>query len=248
MSRAKKTPHLHPLPGNGERRMRNTVAIRGDIAPPASVVSIRLSLSQRQRIELTDCLWSVLPMRARLLAIHRRAHRGPGDSKTAGLKCPPVQEPRRAHGHACDQFDSCDRHRQVQWPVSQLDNRNRLHIGGLDAAVEIYNPQNFGSAGGSKAGAPILLHSSADNQRDPQNHSSRSCIPGKGKLLPQLNALPGNGERRTHTEVVIVYVRAVLLIALLTESSKPRCGFATRPSIRLSLSQRERMEVRDYFS
>ena len=50
------TPHLNPLPKNGERRMRHGIATGTRAATAtARVALIRLSLSQRQRMEVRDC-------------------------------------------------------------------------------------------------------------------------------------------------------------------------------------------------
>jgi len=56
MKSVTEAPHLNPLPKNGERRMRHGVAT-GTRAATATerLALIRLSLSQRERMEVRDC-------------------------------------------------------------------------------------------------------------------------------------------------------------------------------------------------
>jgi hypothetical protein len=131
------------------------------IFPRASIC--RLSLSQRERMKVRDCLCGSPPRRTRLLAEHCRVLGEPDDSKIARLRIPDARGTRLDHDLVCDRLHSCGRRRQAQQQVWRQDSRNPKRKGQSDAAGEIFIHQNFDCAGGAKECAHILLSSSEDN-------------------------------------------------------------------------------------
>jgi|GEM_PF-2180381 len=255
MKGAMETPHLILLPKVGERRI--WIAPQGGTAherspsrlahQPKKRAGTCLSLSQRERTKVRDFFHGAAAVQTRWIAIHCRVPRAPDDSRTEELGFPDARETRYASGHGAVRIDSCVRLRQFPRQLLPTDNKNRAHKNRVGVAVETCNLQNSGSEGVAKARALIWSRVSVDNERGSCGDSNSVFVCLERQSAPHLYPLPGDRERRVRARSVISHwhpLSTAHRTTALHSTSQP----ATRESIRrLSLSQRERMKVRDCF-
>jgi len=104
---------------------------------------IRLSLSQRERIEVRDSSASVLPAQSKSPKERYQALPGPDDSKSEAWRFLFRKEIRFVPDRMLREGDSHDLNHLTRRQVSQPDNRNLLRSDRLDAAAEIYSAQSF---------------------------------------------------------------------------------------------------------
>jgi len=161
--------------------------LRGSFPPVHS--QRRLSLSQRERIEVRDYLSGVSREPTKSLAEHCRVLRELGDSKIGGLQFRAARKTRLGSDHAVDRSDSCVRRRRVRWPALRRDNRNRVCMDPTRAVAGICIVQNFGSADFAKERAPIRSGGCADNERGSQEANSARVMGSREEKLSSVRHL-----------------------------------------------------------
>jgi len=162
------TPHLNPIPKNGERRIAHHVArlIQNSTIPSAA--AIRLALSQRERIKVRDYFLRVSQSRPKSQLEHCPILHESGDSRIG-----------RSEFRGSQRTDLlCDaplttpisvRHHRIRGRVSRRGNRNPERRSQEGAADEICNPRNFDCASAAKERVPIWSGACAGNEHDSQN-------------------------------------------------------------------------------
>ncbi len=190
------TPHLNPLPSSGERRIGQRGPRKDGAVTLASAAQIRLSLSQRERMEVRDCCQRDSRARTKSTAEHCRVPRAPDDSKIGVLQFRAARKTDLASDHAFGPFDSCVRLRQVQRRVLRKDNRNPVCTDRPNAVVETCSQRSFGFADAAKERAPIWLRAYGGCERGSQGYLALSWFFREVGSTPHLNPLAGMGGRR----------------------------------------------------
>jgi hypothetical protein len=135
----------------------------------------RLSLSQRERIEVRDCSGSSFQSKTKSPEERYRALRGSDGSR--------IEQPRflawpkiaLASGRAFHGADNRGPIRPVRWQVSEPGNRNRGRTNRLDAAAGICDRRSFDFAGDAGGCARTLSHFCGDNGRDSFGYYLTDC-------------------------------------------------------------------------
>jgi len=200
---------------------------------PASIFhwacSDRLSFSRRERMQVRDFLCDLARL-TKLFAERCRVLREPDDSKTAVCESRAVQKIGLDSGHDFGQFGNCVRYHRVQSPALHWGNRNPARTNLPDPGDEICNQQNSDCAVFAIERVPTLLSACARNERGSHNYLAQAAFLREVRSAPHLSPLPESGERRTGERAARIHESAT----------------TTRlATIRLSLSQRERIKVRD---
>ncbi len=194
MTSTRGTPHLNPLPGNGERRIRRSA---GSFSRPdtfaSEEVAIRLSLSQRERIEVRDRARCAFRAPTKLLAERCPVLRELDDSKIAALRFLGTRVTRLGHGRVRDRSGNCVRLRRVPRQALLKGNRSRVRKNRTDAGAGICSRQSFDSADGAKERVPIWLRAYGDYKRGSQDYLTSSRSVREGRSAPHLNPLPATG-------------------------------------------------------
>ncbi len=247
MNGLRNAPHLNPLPG-GERRVtpqsdpmmvaevpgsHERSRQKRSSGKLACAEQIRLSVSQGERIEVRDCSRGASPTLTKSLVKRCSVLRVPDGSKIGLHVSRVARKTDLASDHGFDQLGHCVRHRQAQSRASLKGNRNRERTDRSDVGAEICGPRNFGFADDAKQRVPILWAVCAGNEHDSQDYLTKSVSLREAGSAPYLTPLPWSGERRIGQRVA---------------STMPSATTESVASIRLSLSQRERIEVRDWLS
>jgi hypothetical protein len=128
----------------------------------------RLSLSQRERTKVRDCLAAALEVRSKLLATRCRAPGEPDDSKISIQRLRGEPGVPTAFDHEFGLHDSYVHRRPIRSPALRWDNKNLRHNRGTDVGDETCSLRNFGSV--SVAKEYVQAHSPffAAIERDPQ--------------------------------------------------------------------------------
>lgn len=242
MSRAKKTPHLSPLPENGERRIASEDVSVSRNAANARAATIRLSIFQRERIEVRHCFRRASPERARLRVTRRPVPSESDDSKIATLLFRVRRESYLASDHTFGFFRSCDHRHPVRRPALQTGNRNRARKDRLDAVAGICNPQSSGSEDAAKGRVPIWWGAYVNTERGSRDEFKSTGVCTERQSSSHLNPFADTGEMRARRRVCQQRSEVDLATRYAWQE---RFRTATLTGIRLSLSQRERIEVRD---
>jgi hypothetical protein len=246
MTPAMKTPHLNPLPTVGERQTQHRVATGIRVGASPSVASIRLSLFQRERIEVRDWFRCVVPVQTRLRATRRPVPSESDDSKIATLVSRAWLETARASGHAVAQDDNCVPHHPTRSPASLRDSKNQSRNNRSGVVVEPCNQQNSGCEDAAKGAVPIWLGVSADNEHGSRDDSNLVLVCSERQIDPSPQSSPqsrGEAEKRAPARLPETIHRG-----LVTNEEIGTGEFDLRGAVRLSLCQRERIEVRDCFT
>ena len=165
---------------------------------------IRLSLSQRERIEVRDSSGSVLPRQSKSPEGRYQVLREPDDSKNERRQFRFCSEIAPAPDRMLREGDSHDLSHPTRQQVSQPDNKNLLHNDRWDAGVEIYNARNFDSEDGAIGYVHSPLRFCGDNERE--SLGGRSSIAvfsekiNRSPLTLILSPQAGRGE--SHLSVV----------------------------------------------
>jgi hypothetical protein len=158
---------------------------------------VRLSLSQRERIEVRDCSASVSRGPTKWPAERYQVLPGPGDSKSARWRFPVGPEISLLPDRVFHYSGSRGLHHQVRRQASRPDNKNPRCKDRQDAVAEICNGRSFGSEDGAKECVRSRSRSCEDNW----GGTLRDCLVGailseKGNRLPLTSILsprPGRG-------------------------------------------------------
>jgi hypothetical protein len=196
MNSTVKTPHLNPAPKNGERRIGQRWMQKTALLTLARTERIHLSLSQRERMKVRDCVGCALRAPTKLLAERCRVLRELDDSKIAALRFHGARVTRRGHGRARDRFGNCVRRRPTRSRASLTGNRSRECMDRVGAVAGIYRLQNFGSADGAKESAHISSRSCASNERGTSQLiliAGSALAKAKSPLTSILSPHPGRG-------------------------------------------------------
>ena len=130
---------------------------------------VRLSLCQRERMKVRDCLTAVGLVQTRLLATRCRVRCEPDDSRIATQRLHAEPGILPAFDREFGLPDSNVRRRPVRQPVLRSDNRNPRRNRRTDVGGEICGPRNFGSVRAAResvqAQSPFFATISRDSQR-----------------------------------------------------------------------------------
>jgi len=162
------TPHLNPIPKNGERRIAHHVARLIQNSTITSAAAIRLSLSQRERIKVRDYFLRVSQSRPKSQLEHCPILHESGDSRIGRSEFRGSQE-LISYAIAPLTTPISVRHHRIRGRVSRRGNRNPECRSQEGAADEICNPRNFDCASAAKERVPIWSGACAGNEHDSQN-------------------------------------------------------------------------------
>jgi hypothetical protein len=158
----------------------------------------RLSLSQRERIEVRDCSGGNFQWQTKSPEERYRALRGSDGSRIERGRFPAWPKIDLASGRAFPGADNHGPNHPVRWQVSEPDNRNRGRTNRLDAAAGICNRRSFDFEDDAREYVRSRSHFCGDNGPDSLGYYLTDChFLREGKSpAPHLNPLPASGERR----------------------------------------------------
>lgn len=159
---------------------------------------VRLSLSQRERIEVRDCSESVPQAPAKLPGGRYRFLPEFDDSKSGSRQYLRSPEIPLVLGRVFRARGSHGRNHLTRWRVSRRDNRNPECTGRWDAAAGICNGQSFHFEDVAKECARNQWRfCGGSGGGTPRNClAQRRFVREEKSFAPHLNPLPAAGERR----------------------------------------------------
>jgi hypothetical protein len=254
MNRARKTPHLNPLPASGARQNPFFPVFHESSSQSQVVFSLCLSPGNAtgrsaERIKMRDCLGNAPRAPTRSPAKHHRVLHGFGDSRNATLRSLFWLGTLHEVGRGLDPRSSCVRLHQARRPVLPPDNRNPRCTAQSGVDGEICIPRKYGCADGAKEFARHPLPFSEESWHDSQQiylsellHFREAKFTTRGNRSPLTSVLsPQAGRGRPKNPACRGHINAAMRTAHLTNYH----ALFPRSQICLSLSQRERIKVRD---
>ena len=207
---------------------------------------IRLSLSQRERIKVRDSSGSVLPRQSKSPEGRYQVLREPDDSKNERRQFRFCSEIAPAPDRMLREGDSHDLSHPTRQQVSQPDNKNLLHNDRWDAGVEIYNARNFDFEDGAIECVRSLWRFCGGNE-----HESRGGRSSIAVFSEKINRSPLTlilSRKRGEVNHICPFAQELdWWTYKIDNAMSDMPSIARRFLIRLSLSQRERIKVRDWF-
>jgi hypothetical protein len=162
-------------------------------------LGVRLSLYQRERIKVRDCLTAVGLLQTRLLVTRCRVLGEPGDSRIATQRFHAEPGILSAFDREFGVPDSYVRRRPIRQPALRWDNRNPGRNRLTDFGGEICSLRNFGSVSVARESVQAQSPSFPTIERDSQRFilTIKRIFRKEFPDAPHLNPLPASGARRT---------------------------------------------------